>query len=80
MLRLVSHARIDVDRFGGLTKRGVFSWVSLYHPREETEWLETIHAGGNILAGVEPDKICDAVSTWESSSFGRKGRFFSGGS
>jgi UDP-N-acetylglucosamine 2-epimerase len=34
--------------------------------REETEWVETVHAGGNILTGVEAARIREAVSTWES--------------
>ena len=74
MLRLVSCARLTLTDSGGLQKEAFFLGCPCITLREETEWLETIHAGGNILAGVETRKICDAVSTWETRlSTGRAG-------
>jgi UDP-N-acetylglucosamine 2-epimerase len=33
--------------------------------REETEWVETVAAGWNVLVGAETEAILDAVRTWE---------------
>jgi UDP-GlcNAc3NAcA epimerase len=66
MLCLVAHARVTLADSGGLQKEAFFLGCPCVTLREETEWVETIRGGGNILAGVEPNKICEAVSTWES--------------
>jgi UDP-GlcNAc3NAcA epimerase len=66
MLRLISRARITLTDSGGLQKEAFFLSCPTITLREETEWVETVHANANILAGVDPDKIRDAVSTWES--------------
>jgi UDP-GlcNAc3NAcA epimerase len=66
MLCLVNHARMTLTDSGGLQKEAFFLGCPTITLREETEWVETIHARGNILAGVDPNKIRDAVSTWES--------------
>jgi UDP-GlcNAc3NAcA epimerase len=74
MLRLVSRARLTLTDSGGVQKETFFLGCPCITLREETEWLETVHAGGNILAGVEAHKIRDAVSTWEArSATGRAG-------
>ena len=66
MLRLISHARITLTDSGGLQKEAFFLNCPCITLREETEWVETVETGGNILAGVEDRNICEAVSTWES--------------
>jgi UDP-N-acetylglucosamine 2-epimerase len=33
--------------------------------REETEWVESASAGGNIIAGTDPTRVKEAVATWE---------------
>jgi UDP-N-acetylglucosamine 2-epimerase len=66
MLRLVRHARLVLTDSGGLQKEAFFLGCPCITLREETEWVETVHAEGNILTGVEASKIREAVLTWES--------------
>jgi UDP-GlcNAc3NAcA epimerase len=66
MLCLVNRARMTLTDSGGLQKEAFFLNCPTVTLREETEWVETVHANGNILAGVDPNKIRAAVSTWES--------------
>jgi UDP-GlcNAc3NAcA epimerase len=65
MLCLVSHARMMLTDSGGLQKETFFLGCPCITLREETEWVETVQGGGNLVAGVEPDAILGAVSVWE---------------
>ena len=40
---------------------GVFFRVPCVTLRGETEWVETVKAGGNVLAGCEPVRIVEAA-------------------
>ena len=64
MLRLLRHARIALTDSGGLQKEALFLETPCVTLREETEWPETIDAGGNILTGSNREKILDAVNHW----------------
>jgi UDP-N-acetylglucosamine 2-epimerase len=35
--------------------------------REETEWVETVSGGGNVIAGTAPARIRDAVAGWDAA-------------
>jgi UDP-N-acetylglucosamine 2-epimerase len=50
---------------GGLQKEAFFLNCPAITLRDETEWVETIRAGANILTGADPNKIVDAVSDWQ---------------
>jgi UDP-GlcNAc3NAcA epimerase len=65
MLGLVRHARLTLTDSGGLQKEAFFLGCPCITLRDETEWMETVQAGGNILAGAKPTEICAAVLTWE---------------
>ena len=41
--------------------RRCFLLDALVTAREETEWVETVKAGGNVLAGCEPVRIVEAA-------------------
>jgi len=65
MLHLVRHARMTLTDSGGLQKEAFFLGCPCITLRKETEWVETVQEGGNLIAGVEPDAILAAVSVWE---------------
>jgi UDP-N-acetylglucosamine 2-epimerase len=67
MIALVAHARIVLTDSGGLQKEAFFLGRPCVTLREETEWVETVTGGGNVLAGTAISRIRDAVSAWEAA-------------
>ncbi len=65
MLALVASSRIVLTDSGGLQKEAFFLGRPCVTLREETEWVETVAEGGNVLAGTQPAGILNAVATWE---------------
>lgn len=62
MLTLEKHARLILTDSGGMQKEAFFFGVPCVTLRPETEWPETVEAGWNIIAGVEPGEIMRAVT------------------
>jgi UDP-N-acetylglucosamine 2-epimerase len=61
MLLLEQHARLILTDSGGMQKEAFFFGVPCVTLRPETEWVETVEAGWNVIAGAEREQILRAV-------------------
>ena len=64
MTRLTSHARLVLTDSGGLQKEAYWLGVPCLTLRDETEWVETVAAGWNILVGSDTHRIVDSVRSF----------------
>ncbi len=67
MICLVANSRIVLTDSGGLQKEAFFLGRPCVTLRDETEWVETVACGGNIVAGTEAGAVINAIEHWEQA-------------
>jgi UDP-GlcNAc3NAcA epimerase len=64
MVALVDSARLVLTDSGGLQKEAYWLGVPCLTIRNETEWIETVQSGWNVLVGPDPARIAKAVKSF----------------
>lgn len=64
MVGLASEARLILTDSGGLQKEAYWLGVPCLTTRHETEWVETVECGWNILVGPSTDNILSAARSF----------------
>ena len=65
MLMLEQHARLVLTDSGGMQKEAYFFGVPCITLRPETEWVETVEAGWNVVVGSNPTLIVEKVRNFQ---------------
>jgi UDP-N-acetylglucosamine 2-epimerase (non-hydrolysing) len=74
----MNHAKMILTDSGGIQKEAYILRVPCVTLRENTEWVETVEDGWNILVGSEKDKIVKVVKEFNPSVQNHKDRFGNG--
>ena len=77
MLHLMAHAEKILTDSGGVQKEAYMLGVPCITLRENTEWVETVEAGWNVLVGAGRGGIVDAIRHFSPGS--RQGGVFGNG-
>lgn len=62
-LQLIKNARLVLTDSGGVQEESCILRTPCITIRENTEWIETVNVGSNIVVGTKADNILDGVHT-----------------
>jgi UDP-N-acetylglucosamine 2-epimerase (non-hydrolysing) len=77
MLKILRHASKILTDSGGMQKEAYMLGVPCITLRENTEWVETVEEGWNVLVGANFDKILNAIMCFNPDKYSNNifGRF-----
>ena len=67
MLKLMANSSKILTDSGGIQKEAYMLGVPCVTMRENTEWVETVKDGWNVLVGADYEKIVDAIAGFEGA-------------
>ena len=67
MLMLMAHSKKILTDSGGIQKEAYMLGVPCVTMRENTEWVETVEDGWNVLVGADYGKIVDSIARFEGA-------------
>ncbi len=80
MIVLEKNARLVITDSGGVQKEAYFFKTPAVIPRKETEWVEIIETGWNIITGANKQKIIDTVfQLWDKNDYEEWSNFYGAG-
>lgn len=65
MLRLENACSMILTDSGGVQKEAYFFKKPCITMRDQTEWVETVEAGWNVIVGADKERICEAVRSFK---------------
>jgi UDP-N-acetylglucosamine 2-epimerase len=80
MVALEKNAKLIVTDSGGVQKESYFFRTPAVIPRDQTEWVELVSSGWNVLTGADEQKIVGTISQlWDRGVSKRHERFYGNG-
>lgn len=79
MLWLLKNTSLVLTDSGGLQKEAFFFAKPCVILRDQTEWVELVDAGANILAGADFDRILSATANLQNKKISDPNQIYGGG-
>jgi UDP-GlcNAc3NAcA epimerase len=79
MISLTSNSKLVITDSGGLQKEAYFFNKFCITTRDQTEWIELVKVGANILVGASEEKIRAAWNSFKGTSFVADASLYGGG-